>query len=303
MICHRYFMLTMLLVGIMAVPTFAQFEEDGPAGGFSENNGSPADRSDRRERFRSREEGEGGGTRGRGPRPNPMFEVMDVDGDGMISARELRTAIKALKTLDTDGDGNISLEEASPMRGPGSPGGPGGPGGRGGDPNAMIDRFMEQDANGDGKLTIDEVDERMGRMLQGADTNQDGAIDRAELEAAMQNMRGGPGFGGGRPGGPGVGMGSGFGPMGDADSMTKQVMAADQNGDGVISANELNPQMARTMQGADTNGDGTLDPKEIRLYMENARRRMEQFRDQRGAGGRFDPREGRGRDRGNAPQE
>lgn len=300
MMCHRFLMLTMLFVGAMAVPAFAQFDEGASEEGFSENDGSPADRGDRRERFRGREEGEGGGPRGRGPRPNPMFEVMDVDGDGMISSRELRTAAKALKSLDADGDGNISLEEVSPMRGPG---GPGGPGGRGGDPTAMIDRIMAQDANGDGKLTIDEVDERMGRMLQGADTNQDGAIDRAELESAMQNMRGGPGFGGGRPGGPAGGMGGGFGPMGDADSMTKQAMTADQNGDGMISANEMNPQMARMMQGADTNGDGALNAKEVRVFMENARQRMEQFRAQRGAGGRFDPREGRGRDRGDAPQQ
>lgn len=98
-------------------------------------------------------------------------------------------------------------------------------------------------------------------------------------------------------------MGGGFGPMGDADSMTKQVMTADQNGDGVISANEMNPQMSRMMQGADTNGDGALNPKEVRLFMENARQRMEQFRSQRGAGGRFDPREGRGRGQGDAPQQ
>ncbi len=297
MMCHRLLIGTVLLLGGMVGPAFAQFEDDAPDGGFSENGRAPADRGDRRERFRGREEGEG--PRGRGPRSNPMFEALDTDGDGVITARELRTAVKALKSLDADGDGNISLEEASPMRGPG------GPGGRGGDPSAMIDRFMERDANGDGKLTIDEVDERMARMLQGADTNQDGAVDRAELEAAMQNFRGGPGgfFGGGGPGG----MGGGFGPMGDADSMTKQVMSADRNGDGVISANEMNssqnPQMARMMQEADTNGDGALNAKEVRVYMENARQRMEQFRAQRGGGGRFDPREGRSRERGNAPQQ
>ncbi len=213
---------------------------------------------------------------------------------GDDTARELRTALKALKTLDADGDGNISLEEASPMRGPG------GPGGRGGDPNEMIDRMMENDANGDDQLTIDEVPEEMARMLTGADLNADQAISRDELRQALLNMRGGPGFmGGGGPGGPGGNFGRGMG--GNAESMTKQIMSADQNGDGLISASEANavdPQMASRMQGADTNGDGALNAKEVRLYMEAARQRMQQFRGQGGPGNRFDPRQrgNRGRD-------
>lgn len=262
----------------------AQFDE---AEGFSQDDGSPADRPSG---FRGREERgdrgnrEGGeGFRGRGgPRPNPMFEAIDADGDGMITPRELRTALKALKSLDADGDGNISLEEVTPQRGPGGPGGPG----RGGDPSEMIDRFMERDANSDGKLTPDEVDQRMAFMLRDADTNGDGAVDRAELETAMQNMRGGPGFFGGG-GGPGRGGNFG-GPGGDPDSMTRQFMSADQNGDGIISKSELNPQMATMMQGADTNGDGALNAKEVRMFMETARQRMQQFRAQGGPAGRFD---------------
>jgi Ca2+-binding EF-hand superfamily protein len=207
-----------------------------------------------------------------------MFEVIDADGDGVITKNELRQAIKSLKTLDADGDGNISLEEASPLRGPG---------GRGGDPNQMIDRMMENDLNGDGLLTVDEVPEPMARMLTGADLNGDQAIDRNELGQAMQNMRGGPGGPGG--GNFGGGRGGNFGGAGgDPDSMTRQIMSADQNGDGVISSKELDPQLAARMQGADTNGDGALNAKEVRLYMETARQRMQQFR---GPGGRFDPRQ------------
>ncbi len=268
---------TLLACGFAGIAA-AQFEEENEEQSFSEDDGSPAERGgvrDREDRDRgARGRGEPGERGRRGPRPNPLFEVLDMDGDGMISSRELRQAIRNLKTLDTDGDGNISLEEASPMRGPG---------GRGGDPNEMVDRMMENDLNGDGVLTQDEIPEQLARMLTGADLNGDGAIDRNELQQAMQNMRGAGGRGGfGGPGGGNFG-----GPGGDPDAMSRQIMSLDRNGDGTISADELNPQMARMLQGADTNGDGVLDAKEIRIYMETSRQRMQQFRGQGGGQGGF----------------
>lgn len=282
---------TMLACGFVLLPAgkaAAQFDDDnrGRNEDSSRRNGSSSDRDDNRS-FRGREEqGERGdrqGFRG-GPRPNPMFEALDVDGDGLISARELRQAAKNLKELDADGDGSISLEEASPMRGPG------------GDPSQMFDRF---DANGDGKLTADELRGPMAGMLQNGDTNGDGAIDRDELQQAMQNMRGRGFFGpGGGFGGPGGGFGGPGGGFGDPDTMTRQVMSMDRNGDGLISRSEMNPQMAGMLQGADTNGDGALNAKEVAAAMQNARQRFEQFRAQGGNQGGFDRgRPDRGSDR------
>jgi len=42
---------------------------------------------------------------------------------------------------------------------------------------------MSTDKDGDGKVTQEELPETMQRMLQRGDTNQDGAIDKAEAEA------------------------------------------------------------------------------------------------------------------------
>jgi Ca2+-binding EF-hand superfamily protein len=282
MLCRA--LILAVALGGFSLPSYAQFVEDEE--GASQNDGSPSDRrgGDVGER-RSRGDrgGPGGeGFRGRG-RPNPLFEALDVDGDGMITARELRQAVKNLKELDEDGDGNISLEEVSPR---------GGFGGRGGDPQAMVDRMMENDTNGDGELSQDEIPEFLARMLTGADTDASGTISRDELQKAMQNFRGGPGGGFGGPGGGFGGPGGGFGGrggFGDPEMMTRQIMSADQDGDGVISRNEMNPQMAGMLQGADLNGDGALNAKEVRQAAETMRQRMQQFR---GQGGGFGDRGG-----------
>lgn len=52
------------------------------------------------------------------------------------------------------------------------------------------DRFMEMDANGDGKISLaDEASERARMFLQRLDTNQDGFVDAEEREAAASEMR------------------------------------------------------------------------------------------------------------------
>jgi Ca2+-binding EF-hand superfamily protein len=183
----------------------------------------------------------------------------------VITARELRRAAALLKPLDVDGDGNISLEEASPQRGMGGPGGPGG------DQNAFLDRMMTQsDANGDGKLTPDEIPPQMARMLEGADANNDGEIDREELGQAMENMRnrfrggqGGPGGQGGQGGPQGPGGFGGRAGGGDPQQMVQQMMTFDQNGDGVLTPDEVPERAMGMLRGADADGNGSLDAAEL----------------------------------------
>ena len=92
----------------------------------------------------------------------------------------------------------------------------GGPGPDGTDD--LVTRMMEFDQNKDGKLTRTEVtDDRLLRLFDRADADQDGIVTRAELNALQVRERanerggaGGPGGGfGPRGGGPG-----GFGPGG-----------------------------------------------------------------------------------------
>ncbi|UCF32892.1 MAG: hypothetical protein JSV78_11225 [Phycisphaerales bacterium] len=110
-----------------------------------------------------------------GPRAGCLMRVLDADKDGTLSAEEIANASAALLTLDQDGDGALSDEELRPPRPP-----------RG---EKFVERLMSHDADGDGKVTAAELPERMQRLLDRADTNEDGAIDQAEAEAAAEKMK------------------------------------------------------------------------------------------------------------------
>jgi Ca2+-binding EF-hand superfamily protein len=211
--------------------------------------------------------GDEGGPRPRGMMgpPNMMFTVIDADSDGKITARELRRAAVQLKKLDLDKDGNITLAEASPGGGPG------------GNPAQFIDGIMQSDKNRDGKLTDAEIPDHLKPMLASADQNGDGAIDRAELTAAMENM--GRQF----PGGPGQWRGPGGGPGGfnqapDPAQMTGQLLRLDQNGDQRLSPNEIPPNMQGMFQPTDDlNSDGTIDASELQAVTRRMGERARAF--------------------------
>ena len=139
--------------------------------------------------------------------PNPFMIALDTDKDGELSASEIKNAAVALKKLDKNNDGKLTREELRPQfsrRGEGErrPGG-GGFGGRrrgtgGGD---FAERLLGFDKNKDGKVSKDELPERYQRIIQRADTNKDGALDKKEIEALVKSFRERSGAGGrGRPG-------------------------------------------------------------------------------------------------------
>lgn len=148
----------------------------------------------------------------------------------------------------------------------------------------FVDQVMTQDKNGDGKLTLNEVDERTAMMLSRADANGDKAIDRAELTTAMEQMRqrfgGGPGGAG--PGGPAGGFGRG------GDNMTERMMSFDKNGDGQLSPDEVPEQARGALRGADANGDGKIDASELEQASRRMGGRARGVGAGAGPGGRFD---------------
>ena len=118
--------------------------------------------------------------------------ALDLNSDGTLDAREIQNAPISLRKLNTNKDFKLTPDELGTR------------GGRG----DMSQRMLEMDRNKDGKLTSDEVPERMQRFIERMDTNGDGAVDKAEMEAFQQEMQRRFEEGGGRrgdregPGGP-----------------------------------------------------------------------------------------------------
>lgn len=156
----------------------------------------------------------GGGDMGRMMQMMPVLAALDANKDGVISKSEINNAAAALRKLDKNGDGELDAEEMRPSRPEGGrsrggapEGGPGGErGGRSAGAGGMMDRIMSQDKNQDGKLSKDEVDERMLPMFDRLDANSDGSIDKSEIEAAAARMGGGRGGRGGPSGNQGGGQ-------------------------------------------------------------------------------------------------
>ena len=120
----------------------------------------------------------------------PVMMALDVDKDGALSASEIENASKTLAKLDKNGDGQLSAEELRPdvaaMAREGMPGKKGQDGGR--SKEMMVRMFDTRDTDGDGKLTGDEIPERLQGMMSRIDENSDGSIDRPEMEKAAVRL-------------------------------------------------------------------------------------------------------------------
>ena len=175
-----------LIAMLMAVatPTWALAQEDG-----KDRPGS------RRPKMTPTGEGSGQGGFMGGPMAMlPIMKALDTDQDGILSATEIANASKSLMQLDKDGNGVLSMEEMRPdlsRMAPGGLAGIGGPGSNGAPSGAMMAKLFEKsDSDNDGKLTGDEIPERMRDRLKQIDSNGDGSIQKSEMVAAMQRMEG-----------------------------------------------------------------------------------------------------------------
>jgi Ca2+-binding EF-hand superfamily protein len=155
---------------------------------------------------------------------DPLFALLDTDGDGVISAKELHKAVAVLKELDANHDGSITWEEvvagsgvAHQLQMGQSDAGIGTTGGGfSGKQSQAVERFMQYDKNHDGKLTPDELPPQALALLRDADLNKDGAIDARELQIAVEKMgdrmkagMAGAGINGHMPGGNPIGATTG----------------------------------------------------------------------------------------------
>jgi Ca2+-binding EF-hand superfamily protein len=130
---------------------------------------------------RRREPGGSGGGR--------SFNLMQYDsnGDGAVSRDEAPEFLQSMfERSDTNGDGKIDSGEIAAMRERFRSGGAGGGGGRGGD-------LMQNDQDGDGKISRDEAPEWLQPRFDRIDSNGNGFIEADELSALRNRAREGDG--------------------------------------------------------------------------------------------------------------
>ena len=87
----------------------------------------------------------GGMMGGMGQMHGTMMQMFDADGDGTVTAEELRAGFQAkLTEYDSDGDGTLSISEFETLHSAMIR-------------KTMVDRFQHLDADGDGSVTADEI--------------------------------------------------------------------------------------------------------------------------------------------------
>jgi Ca2+-binding EF-hand superfamily protein len=124
---------------------------------------------------------------------------MDRNKDGKLTANEVPVEMRPmLRGVDQNNDGITRQELAAAMAnmrnqfggGPGPwRGSPGGLNGARGDQQATA-QFLQYDKDGNGKLTDAELPQQGKRLLREGDTNEDGALDAGELQAALAQQGG-----------------------------------------------------------------------------------------------------------------
>ncbi len=97
--------------------------------------------------------------------------------------------------------------------------------------------FAKLDSNGDGQVTADEIEQRMDAHFSNVDSDSNGVLSKAELEANARK---------------------------DSVARVRRMLAKlDANGDDQISPDEVRGRLGAHFAQADTDGDGLLSKAEL----------------------------------------
>jgi Ca2+-binding EF-hand superfamily protein len=204
-----------------------------------------------------------------------MFAQLDVNHDGQLASDEIpaekkRLFERLLRLADTNGDGRLSRDEfiagieRKPERSEADKTRPNSNSpanvGEGPNPERMFKRF---DANGDGKLTLDEVPEprqaMFQRLLRRAGKGGDGSLSEQEFVQGVQALRG-------QLAGK---LGNENGAQRDPNA-ERVFRRLDTNGDGKLTRDEIpeerRAEFDRIFQRADKQGDKARVPPRGGLF-------------------------------------
>ena len=111
---------------------------------------------------------------GRGGFAMHRFENLDQNKDGKVTRAEmLSRATERFDKADTNKDGKVTPEERKASF-----------------QQFAEQRFAEQDKNKDGALSADELPGHFAKRMEKFDTNKDGKLTRAELQALADQHKG-----------------------------------------------------------------------------------------------------------------
>ncbi len=242
--------LTFVLAAVMILATAGELVAQEPAPKPSptpekgdDNPAPPTDQRSRGARLIERFDENGDGKLSLAEIPEMMAERLssaDRDGDGFITAAEFDSNSRRGR------DGRDGREGREGRRGRGGDGADGADergrrgedGGRRGrrmlDPAQALERY---DANDDGKLSRDELPERLAERMMEADTDKDGFLTAEELKKAEAKRR--------------------------EDSAKRTLERFDENQDGQLVLTEIPERMRARYKNMDTDQNGILTLKEL----------------------------------------